>query len=263
MAVSEIDSFVCKFKYLWHVGFDANLKVDTNAGNAWVTLQAGLGRPSSHPFLIPHQHGHDVRRSGPARRRRRERREADRRAAGTNEETANGASPAEEADAPASVGAEEADVDQESVAGEASTEEVVNVTEAACDSNENAAAEATDYTCDLCETKFNSNRALRTHEGRMHKIGTHIPQLDGQLENLENSVTYTFVSEFAVEDIQYTLREIFPHVETNLLARVKLIGPWSADHLCTVEILLPDAQNFSWPEMSRVQAEVLMNIQKQ
>ena len=153
---------------------------------------------------------------------------------------------------------------QESIAEEAPTEEVVDVSEAACDNNENAAAKAvTDNTCDLCETKFNSYRALRSHEGKMHKVGSHIPQLDGQCENLENSVTYTFVSEFAVEDIQYTLREIFPHVETNLLARVKLIGPWSADHLCTVEIHLPDAQNFSWPEMSRVQAEVLMNIQKQ
>ena len=80
---------------------------------------------------------------------------------------------------------------------------------------------------------------------------------------MENSVTYTFVSEFAVEDIEYTLREIFPHVETKLLSRVKLIGPWSADHLCTLEIYLPAAQNFSWPEMSRIQADVLTNIQKQ
>ena len=62
----------------------------------------------------------------------------------------NDASPAGEADAPASVGAEEADVVQEKVA-----EEVVGIIEAACDSNENAAAEAdTDYTCDLCETTF-------------------------------------------------------------------------------------------------------------
>ena len=126
MAVSEIDSFVCKFKYLWHAGFDATLKVDTNAGKAWVTLQAGLGRPSSHPpFLLPNQQlGHVVRRSGPARQRRREKREATRRAAGI--ETANGALPAGEADAPASVGAEEADDVQESVAEEASTEEVVS-----------------------------------------------------------------------------------------------------------------------------------------
>ena len=71
------------------------------------------------------------------------------------------------------------------------------------------------------------------------------------------------MSEFAIEDIEYTLREIFPNIETNLLSRVKLIGPWSADHLCTLEIHLPDSQNFSWPEMSRVQAEVLTDIQKQ
>ena len=78
-----------------------------------------------------------------------------------------------------------------------------------------------------------------------------------------NEVIYTFVSEFALEDIEYTLRELFPKVETNLLSRVKLVGPWSADHLCTLEINLPDSQNFSWPQMSRVQAEVCKDIQRQ
>ena len=74
-------------------------------------------------------------------------------------------------------------------------------------------------------------------------------------------LTFTFVSEFALEDIEYTVREIFPEVETNLLSRVKLIGPWSADHLCTLEINL-SSENFSWPELSRCQAEVLKDIQQ-
>ena len=85
MALSEIDSFVCKFKYLWHAGFDATRKVDTNAGKAWLSFQAGLERDHWLPFQLP-QHGRHVQRhSGPAQQRRRESREAARRTAGTEE----------------------------------------------------------------------------------------------------------------------------------------------------------------------------------
>ena len=131
--------------------------------------------------------------------------------------------------------------------------------------NEISAAEATDYNCDLCDRQFSSLRALRTHQARMHKASavSPIPQIDGGGEDLGNNVTFTFVSEFALEDIEYTVREIFPDVETNLLSRVKLIGPWSADHLCTLEINHSVLENFSWPEMSRVQVEVIKDIQKQ
>ena len=126
--------------------------------------------------------------------------------------------------------------------------------------NENAAVEA--FSCDLCDNQYESFRALRIHQGKKHKTSASspIPQLDGGGENL---VIYTFVSEFSLEDIEYTLREIFPNLEANLLSRVKIIVPWSADHLCTLEINLPDGQNLSWPEMSKVQLEVLKDIQKQ
>ena len=66
----------------WHAGYDATLKVETNAGIASVTLQAGLRSPS-FPFPLPPQHipHHVPRRSGPTQQRRRERREAARKAA--------------------------------------------------------------------------------------------------------------------------------------------------------------------------------------
>ena len=58
----------------------------------------------------------------------------------------------------------------------------------------------------------------------------------------QNSLTCTFVSEFHVEDIEYTLKEILPeNIEATLVSRVKVVGPWSADHLCTVEMKLPGA----------------------
>ena len=265
MAHFEFDSFVTKFRQLWHAGFDATLKFDTNAGQAWVSLQAGLGHhpPLPHPSR-PHPFH---RRRGPAQQRRRERRDAARRTAEAeaaraaeeatqadegNEDPAPGATPAGEAETPMNDTAE--------VAEEASTENVVNR------DIETAAAEATqDNSCDLCDLELNSVSELRTHKRRMHKAsaGSPIPQLDGESENVGNSITYTFVSEFALEDINYTLREIFPHMEMNLLSRVKMIGPWSADHLCTLEINHPVLENFSWPEMSRVQVEVIKDIQKQ
>ena len=43
MAVTEIDSFVTKFKYLWHAGFQSSLKIESKHEQAVVTLQAELG----------------------------------------------------------------------------------------------------------------------------------------------------------------------------------------------------------------------------
>ena len=84
---------------------------------------------------------------------------------------------------------------------------------------------------------FTSLRGLRAHEGRKHKAtGSPIPQLDGQSERLDDCVIYTFISEYAREDVEYTLKEIFPEdVKAILMSRVKVIGrgPRSADHICT------------------------------
>ena len=75
---------------------------------------------------------------------------------------------------------------------------------------------------------------------------------------------YTFVSDFAKEDIEITLREIFPEeIETKLILQEKITGPWSGDHLCSVQVKLPDARMFSWPKMLADQAQVFKDIKMQ
>ena len=43
MAFNEIDSFLVKFKHLWHAGVKASLNIEAEHGEASVTLKAGLG----------------------------------------------------------------------------------------------------------------------------------------------------------------------------------------------------------------------------
>ena len=74
MAMSEIDSFVVKFKNLWHSGRNATLTIKSKAGKAEVTLQAELGDAPHPPAQLPNHHR--VSRNGPARQRRRQRRAA-------------------------------------------------------------------------------------------------------------------------------------------------------------------------------------------
>ena len=77
MAFSEIDSFVEKFKHLWHAGIKASLNVESFDGEACVTLQAGLGNIPP-PYQFPSYHPRPPR--VPAYERRQERRKAARQA---------------------------------------------------------------------------------------------------------------------------------------------------------------------------------------
>ena len=43
---NEIESFVLKFQQLWSDCLDANLTLQTHAGNAWVDLKLNLGKVS-------------------------------------------------------------------------------------------------------------------------------------------------------------------------------------------------------------------------
>ena len=61
----EVFNFVNKFINLWKTGFEAKLHVESQAGQAWVQLQVGLGA-----LQQPHYH----RKPGPAQLRRRARR---------------------------------------------------------------------------------------------------------------------------------------------------------------------------------------------
>ena len=71
MAFPEIDSFVLKYKNLLLAGIDANLTIISQAGKAVLTLTAEVDVSHPHP-----------RHVGAARVRRRERRAAERAAAG-------------------------------------------------------------------------------------------------------------------------------------------------------------------------------------
>ena len=73
MALSEIDSFVLKFKNLLYSEKDATLTLKSEAGRAVVTLCVELGHVHSAP-----EHGHlgPGPGNGPARQRRRARRAA-------------------------------------------------------------------------------------------------------------------------------------------------------------------------------------------
>ena len=71
MYCSELDSFVQKFKHLWHSGVNAHLDVHTHAGQAWVSLHVQLGQAPGpvHPVFPPKRKKHS-----PSRERRRARR---------------------------------------------------------------------------------------------------------------------------------------------------------------------------------------------
>ena len=71
MAMSEIDSFVFKFKNLLHLEKDATLTMKSETGRAVVTLSVELGHVHSAPFDCKRKP-----RNGPSRQRRRERRAA-------------------------------------------------------------------------------------------------------------------------------------------------------------------------------------------
>ena len=67
MQVTELDTFIDKFKYLWNAGLEAHLDIDTQAGQAWVGLRLRLGHPPGPHHQLPPQ----IQRNSPSRQRRR------------------------------------------------------------------------------------------------------------------------------------------------------------------------------------------------
>ena len=84
MVPEEIESFVGKFRRLWHSGHDAQLTMSTKHGQAWISLNLGLGysqppprqpRVSPPHYRPPPSSSHSFRsRNSPSRTRRRARR---------------------------------------------------------------------------------------------------------------------------------------------------------------------------------------------
>ena len=46
MHISELETFIIKFKQLWFCGLDAHLDVNPQAGQAWVGLNLRIGAAS-------------------------------------------------------------------------------------------------------------------------------------------------------------------------------------------------------------------------
>ena len=234
---------------------------DTYAGQAWVGLRVRLGQAQAIESSRR-------TRDGPARQRRRARRAAAAKEKEVEEASNNEVKGQQDAGNAGEVmldnSGKEGEADQASNSENAvddPTEEVVKIVEEI--TAVEAATDNVEFTCDICDLKLNSVRGLRIHIGRLHKAtGSTIPQLDGE-PAMDDFLTYTFVSEFARDDIVYTLEEIFPaEMEPKLTSRVKAphYGPKSADHICSVQIKLPDNRSFSWPEMLADQAEVFKDL---
>ena len=74
----------------------------------------------------------------------------------------------------------------------------------------------------------------------------------------EGKAKYTFLSDYAEEDIKYTLDEIFPKKNAILSSMVQC-WPRSAECLCTVEVKIDSGQEFFWPAMDTIQAQVVQD----
>ena len=124
----------------------------------------------------------------------------------------------------------------------------------------NLAEEAKDsdnVKCELCDSTFRNTRGLKVHKGRAHKT---VPQSDGFEEEIDNEHEYTFESDYAEEDIKYTLEEILSdEIVCNLVSRVKIGSERSANHLCTVNMSIP-RDGWQWPVLNTLQGEVIKNL---
>ena len=72
----------------------------------------------------------------------------------------------------------------------------------------------------------------------------------------EENVKDTLKSEYAEEDLIYTLEDIFPEKNTNLEAMVQC-RPRSPECLCTVVVKLASGQESAWPATNTLQTQVI------
>ena len=72
----------------------------------------------------------------------------------------------------------------------------------------------------------------------------------------------TFVIDYAEEDIKYTLDEIFPKNNAFLLSSMVQCRPQSAECFCSVEVKIDSGQEFFWPAMDSIQAQVVQDLKE-
>ena len=83
-----------------------------------------------------------------------------------------------------------------------------------------------------------------------------VPQLDGMADHDEEpsseEVFFSFACYYSEEDVQEGLKELVeenPVLSSATLVSRVLDNPRTADHLCTVVLILPAKSQFTWPEM--------------
>ena len=162
MALMEIDSFLTKFKNLWHAGYKASFNLKSENGKAIVTLTADLGYAPPPPAYRPPVQR--PRHRGTAYQRRQERR---RQAASTCSAAVEEESKQENISTVINVVPE--------VAGEA-TESVQNESEKVIAAE--PTLESPDFECIFCDFRSNWHNGLKVHMARKHEKDK-IEQLDG------------------------------------------------------------------------------------
>ena len=186
--IFELNSFVGKFVNLWQAGRNVSLKLDSQAGQASVTLQLDLGQPVPPQHLqTPHPYVQTT-----AQDRRRQRRADVREATAAEAKNVNAVEASTKkhnAEIQDVVAAEEAVATEETADktdgqyGNAA-EEVVAVTAEGADKASKELSKAVSYfECEECGRKFENEVNLRTHKVREHKVtSSPIPQVDGASE---------------------------------------------------------------------------------
>ena len=187
MAFSEIDSFVEKFKHLWHAGIKASLNVESFDGEACVTLQAGLGNIPP-PYRFQSYHPRPPR--GPAYERRQEKRKAarqapaavreslpeasnDNNASNTTDQVVNDDEESDTLRHEAALAAEAIDNNEIIVISKKAEEAPENLS---ISENGKIEAERAPFVCELCDFVSNWKNGLNIHLSRKHGD---IEQLDG------------------------------------------------------------------------------------
>ena len=140
----------------------AHLDIDTYAGEALVGLCVRLGHVPGPPHHQAHRQSIEKYRNGPSRHWRRESRAQERNQPGAEE-----ASRAEAENLNAGNETDSMEAEKEESVSKATEKVVVkelNINEV----GSNAEA-GVDYSCNLCDGKFSSLRAVRIHEGKKYK----------------------------------------------------------------------------------------------
>lgn len=195
MAYTDTDSFLLKFKNLWHSGVKATLTFQCENGEASVTLKAGLG---SLPDHLQGHHGHAHR--PPSYYRRQNRRRAAQEAADKDQvlapqaEQARGEANTDENLTVVADKVTESLVGKEVKEAEQAREEALAAesqkaaTEKVGTENNKAETATETFECIICDFKSNWENGLKVHIARKHEK---IEQLDGVVDlDHENDERY-------------------------------------------------------------------------